>query len=116
MEAVEISPEVYEAVKAKVLAELEAKKLEKRRIDLAAEAVFAQAKRKYLQRLADKYGRNCYGQLGARTHQVWEMYRNATKTALEMVGCKSAREAYLDGYAEDSNRRAEQILEAMLKD
>lgn len=28
----------------------------------------------------------------------------------------SAREAYLDGYAEDANRRAEQILEAMLKD
>lgn len=116
MEEVKISPEFYEAVKARVIAELEAKKFEKRRIDLAAQAVFAPAKRKYLQRLADKYGRNCYGKLGAITSQVWDMFKNATKIALEMVGCKTSREAYLEGYGEDANRNAEQILEAMLKD
>lgn len=106
-----VSQEVYEQVKAQVLAELETKKLEKRRIDLAAQAVFAQAKRKYLDKLADKCGR---GSGGNPTWIAWDKFIAATKLALELIGQKNARSAYLNGYAEEANKKAEQILEAIL--
>ena len=105
-----ISTEVYEAIKEQVLAELEAKKLEKRRINLAADAVFAQAKRKYMQRLAEKFGES------KQTYEVHNKFNFATKIALESYGCRNARQAYLGGYAEDVNKKAEQILELLLEE
>lgn len=113
MEQIAISKEVYEQVKAHVLEELHEKKLEKRRIDLAAEAVFAQAHRKYYDRVLDKFGRGPSGY--GRVESV-RIYLEATKTALAMLGFKTAREAYLEGYAEEANRNAERILEAILRD
>lgn len=104
-----VSQEVYELVKAQVLAEIEAKKQEKRRIDLAADAVFAQAKRKYADKLAEKYGR------GKWTWEVSNKFDLAKKTALECLGFKNARAAYLAGYGEDANKLAEEILEVMTR-
>lgn len=111
-----VSQEVYEQVKAEVLAEMEAKKLEKRRIDLAAQAVFAEARRKYFQKICDKWGKNIYGQYGVATMEACNKFESATKLALDLIGQKNARSAYLNGYAEDANKIAEQILEAILKD
>lgn len=106
----EISREIYDAVKAEVLADLEAKKLEKKRINLAADAVFAQARRKYMQRLAEKFAD------GKLTYEIHNKFNFATKIALESYGCKNARQAYLEGYAEDANKKAEQILELLLQE
>jgi len=108
-----ISKEVYEAVKAQVLRELEEKKREKRRIDLAVEEVFAPAHRKYYDKILDKFGR---GPGGYGRKESIDVYFEATKTALAMLGFKSAREAYINGYAEEANQNAEKILEAMLQD
>lgn len=109
----EVSQEMYEKVKAQVLEELEEKKRERRRIDLAAQAVFAKAQRKYLDKLADKFGR---GEWGGITYEIHSKFKAATKLALELIGQKNARSAYLNGYAEDANKKAEQILEAMLQE
>ncbi len=111
----EISKEIYEEVKRQVLNELEEQKLKKRRIDLAAEAVFAEARRKYMQRLADKYGRDIYGRYGTITWQVTDKFNQATKMALVFVGERSARSAYINGKAEEANKKAEELLEMFLK-
>lgn len=107
----QVSSKVYEQVRIQVLRELEVQKQKNRRINLAADAVFAQARRKYLDKVADKYGRGGHG------NPTWESvdkFLSATKLALELIGQKNARTAYLNGYAEEANKKAEQILEAMI--
>lgn len=110
-----VSNELYEQVKAQVLQEIENKKQEKRRINLAAEAVFAPALRKYKQRLANKFGKNIYGKYGNWTYEAAAKFDLAIKTALEFYGYRSARAAYLDGYGEDCNAIAEKILEVLVQ-
>lgn len=108
-----VSKEIYEQIKTQVLAEIEERKLNSRRIDLAAQAVFAQARKKYLDKIADKFGR---GQWGNITGEIHNKFIAATKLALELIGERNARSAYLSGMADEANKKAEQIIEAMLLD
>ena len=110
-----VSNELYEQIKAQVLQEIENNKQEKRRINLAAEAVFAPALRKYKQRLANKFGKNIYGKYGNWTYEAAAKFDLAKDTALKSLGFKTARAAYLEGYGEEANAMAEKILEVLLQ-
>ena len=115
MENYVIPREVYEVAKQQILKEIEEKKIENRRINLAAEAVFAKARKNCLEQIALKKGarRNEDGSVQING-DAWDIFLGATKLALTIVGERSSRSAYMNGNGEIANHLAEKICESIL--
>jgi hypothetical protein len=112
----EIPKEVLQEVKDELLKEIEAKKQERKRIDLAAESIFGEVRSVYMQDIANKYGINCWGQRGAITMDVNDIFNNICKTALAMVGEKTARSAYINGKGKLATGFAMALCATIIKD
>ena len=126
MEQTQITPELYEQVKAMVLAEQQAtakaraaeRAARRRAIEeeyAKAQAMFEPTRRKYTPLLAKRYqktfmsgGRSLYDIIDAKLTE-------AKTIALRTLGYWNAIDAYRDNKADEANQVASEILDALLK-
>lgn len=110
-----ISKEVYEYVRAQVLAEQKARRKESERQRQQAYAMFDELKEKFFPRLICKYtqkfGNRVYDAEACARRQI----ENAEQGALYTLGERNCITAYKHGKAEEANEIASQILEEVLK-
>ncbi len=124
MEAVEISPEVYEAVKEQVRAEVieeykeqkrrEAKKREERRMAkmIAIDNLFKPTRSKYFVKVVTYL--NMLSRAGQRfdtVQMVDQIFSETERLALKAIGEWSKESAYRHDKADEANKMAEEILE-----
>lgn len=126
MEQTQITPELYEQVKLMVLAEQRetakakaAERAERYKAlaeeDKKAQAMFESTRKKYTPLLVQRYkntfvsgGRSIYELIDARLTE-------AKNIALRTLGYQNAIDAYRDNKADEANKLAGEILDAMLK-
>lgn len=110
-----ISKEVYEAVKAQVLAEQKERRKEAERQRQQAYRMFDELREKYLPKLmcryAQKFGNRFYDVEFCARRQI----EQATQGAISSVGERNCLNAYKHGKAAEANEIATQILEEVLK-
>ncbi len=130
MEQVQITPELYEQIKAEVLAEYKATNKAKAKERAAermerskafaeenrkAEAMFEPTKVKYTPLLAQRFkntfmsgGRSLYDIISTKLAEAQDI-------AIRTLGYRDVLDAYRDNKAEEANKIASEILDAMLK-
>ena len=122
----QITPELYEQVKAMVLAEQRAtskaraaERAEQRRAfeeeNAKAQAMFEPVRRKYTPLLVQRY-KNTFMSGGRSLYEIIDAKLAEAKTiALRILGYWNAIDAYRNNKAEEANQVASEILDAMLK-
>lgn len=121
----QITPELYEQVKAMVLAEQKAtakeraaERAERRKAfneeNAKAQAMFEPTKRKYTPLLVQRFKNTFSG--GRSLYEIIDAKLTEAKSiALRTLGYWSMLDAYRDNKAEEANQIAGEILDAMLK-
>lgn len=126
MEQVQITPEIYEQVKAMVLAEQRAtakakaaERAERRRVieeeQAKAKAMFEPTRCKYTPLLAQRYKNTFINGCRSLYDVINVKFAEATNVALRTLGYWNVLDAYRDNKAEEANKLASEILDAMLK-
>ena len=122
----QITPELYEQVKAMVLAEQRAtakaraaERAEQRKAfeeeNAKAQAMFEPTKRKYTPLLVQRY-KNTFMSGGRPLCEIIDAKLAEAKTiALRTLGYWNVLDAYRDNKAEEANKLVGEILDAMLK-
>lgn len=126
MEQVQITPELYEQVKAMVIAEQRAKakareaaRIERRKAfeaeNARAQNMFEETRQKYTPLLAQRY-KNTYINGCRSLYDVINIkFAEAKDLALRTLGYWNALDAYRDNKAEEVNKLVCEILDALLK-
>lgn len=117
---VQISPEIYEQVKAMVLAEINDKNKKREReeqIQLGTKAAFEPTRRKYYPLLmrAYKYAVSPPGQHLDLADLVTVRFNEIMRLALAVVGEQTERDAYLHGKAGEVNVVIDELLIVLLE-
>ncbi len=114
----EISKEVYEAVKAQVLEEQkeERRERQKQRNEIREKAfeLFKETRDKYYLPLVEKYEHEKFAK-GYTSDVIERWYEEAEKMALYKLKERNRETAYLHGKKEEANLIAAQILETMIR-
>lgn len=117
MEAV--SQELYEQVRAQVLADLKTERREQSqeniRTNKAARAMFDELKAKYMPKLIA----NTMKMFPHRTDHYWisqDKFEHVTQMALSVVGERNTKTAYRNGKAEEAVKAAEEIFADMFRE
>ena len=126
MEQVQITPELYEQVKAMVLKEQRetakaraTARMERRKAfeeeNAKAQTMFEATRQKYTPLLAQRY-KNTYINGCRSLYDVINLkFAEAKDVALRTLGYWNALDAYRDNKAEEANKLVSEILDAMLK-
>lgn len=126
MEQTQITPELYEQVKAMVLAEQKAtakaraaERAERYKAlteeEKKAQAMFDATRIKYTPLLVERY-KNTFVSGNRPIYELIEArLTEATNMALRTLGYRNALDAYRDNKAQEANQIAGEILDAMIK-
>lgn len=119
MNKTQVKPELYEQVKAMVLAEIEERGKKRERAEKIQEAVktaFEPTRRKYYPLLARayKYAVSCPGEHLDISNLVTVRYNEIMRLALSVVGESNERSAYLHGKAGEVNVIIDELLTALI--
>ena len=126
MEQTQITPELYEQVKAMVIAEQRAKakaraeaRAERNRAfneeNAKAQAMFEETRQKYTPLLAQRYKNTFMNGCRSLYDVINIKFAEARDVALRTLGYWNALDAYRDNKAEEANKLVGEILDAILK-
>lgn len=126
MEQTQITPELYEQVKAMVIAEQQAKakaraeaRAERNRAieeeQAKAQAMFDETRQKYTPLLAQRYKNTFMNGCRSLYDVINIKFAEARDAALRTLGYWNALDAYRDNKAEEANELVGEILDAILK-